>query len=451
MPASAASSPGVSVGDLVQLSRQRHGISGVQHDAADRAGQSRPASRSISTGNALPTVTLTNMPNEILTVVTPDYTDSADGVGDTFDASLYALSLLRDGRGHAGHHPQHGRRRRLRLDLGRRSLPPGLFARQRQSRPDQQPRRLYDRRRSADRPARHGGHRRRHRSWRPPPPRRRRQSRHHRARFHRFRDLGAAGPARRTRRWATCSATSPASSISTSPTASSSSPRWSRAASSTAAARCRRRPRSATTAAASPSPPSTSRISIRATAPRASPLSPTPSPTISTRPTSSASRRCRTITARPRAAAPTPRPPGRCWSTRSTSPPAPIISGSTRSRHGAEGGEPGGNIRVGFLYNTDRVQLGDLDANATLAERRKYTDRIGDGVRDAGDLIAFSDDMLGAEINAADWTRHAPLAARRVHLQRQHRLRHRQPLAGQGRLGRILAVQPESRGRRARQ
>ena len=69
----------------------------------------------------------------------------------------------------------------------------------------------------------------------------------------------------------------------------------------------------------------------------------------------------------------------------------------------AEGGEPGGNIRVGFLYNTDRVQLGDLAANATLAERRKYTDRIGDGVRDAGDLIAFSDDMLGAEINTADW------------------------------------------------
>ncbi len=71
--------------------------------------------------------------------------------------------------------------------------------------------------------------------------------------------------------------------------------------------------------------------------------------------------------------------------------------------NGAEGGEPGGNIRVGFLYNTDRVQLGDLDAGATLAERRQYTDRIGDGIRDAGDLIAFSDDMLGAEINATDW------------------------------------------------
>ncbi|MEA3012083.1 MAG: hypothetical protein QOD42_628 [Sphingomonadales bacterium] len=72
--------------------------------------------------------------------------------------------------------------------------------------------------------------------------------------------------------------------------------------------------------------------------------------------------------------------------------------------YNAEGGEQSGNIRVGFLYNTDRVQLGSLDANATLAERRMYTDRIGDGVRDAGDLIAFSDNMLGAEINTTDWT-----------------------------------------------
>ena len=71
--------------------------------------------------------------------------------------------------------------------------------------------------------------------------------------------------------------------------------------------------------------------------------------------------------------------------------------------NGSEGGEGGGNIRVGFLYNTDRVQLGDLDASATLAERRQYTDRIGDGVRDAGDLIAFSDNMVGAEINPSDW------------------------------------------------
>jgi uncharacterized protein len=72
--------------------------------------------------------------------------------------------------------------------------------------------------------------------------------------------------------------------------------------------------------------------------------------------------------------------------------------------YNAEGGEQSGNIRVGFLYNTDRVQLGNLDANATLTERRMYTDRIGDGLRDAGDLIAFSDNMLGPEINTADWT-----------------------------------------------
>ena len=72
--------------------------------------------------------------------------------------------------------------------------------------------------------------------------------------------------------------------------------------------------------------------------------------------------------------------------------------------NGAEGGEPGGNIRVGFLYNTDRVQLGDLDANATLAERRQYTDRIGDGVRDAGDLIAYDDSMIAGEINSGDWS-----------------------------------------------
>ncbi|MEA3031648.1 MAG: uncharacterized protein QOG13_2973 [Sphingomonadales bacterium] len=72
--------------------------------------------------------------------------------------------------------------------------------------------------------------------------------------------------------------------------------------------------------------------------------------------------------------------------------------------YNAEGGEQSGNIRVGFLYNTDRVQLGSLDANATIAERRMYTDRIGDGTRDAGDLIAYSDNMIAGEINTADWS-----------------------------------------------
>lgn len=71
--------------------------------------------------------------------------------------------------------------------------------------------------------------------------------------------------------------------------------------------------------------------------------------------------------------------------------------------YNAEGGEPGGNIRVGFLYNTNRVQLGDLAADATIAERRQFTDRIGDGVRDAGDRIGHDDSEIAAGINAADW------------------------------------------------
>ena len=70
----------------------------------------------------------------------------------------------------------------------------------------------------------------------------------------------------------------------------------------------------------------------------------------------------------------------------------------------AEGGEPGGNIRVGFLYDTARVTLGGLDPNAPIEQRRLYTDRIGDGVRTSGDLIAYTDADVAAEINTADWT-----------------------------------------------
>jgi len=69
---------------------------------------------------------------------------------------------------------------------------------------------------------------------------------------------------------------------------------------------------------------------------------------------------------------------------------------------GNVGGAPNGNIRVGFLYDTARVQLGNLAADATLAERRQYTDTIGDNARDAGDLIAIDDSQV-AGINAADW------------------------------------------------
>lgn len=75
-----------------------------------------------------------------------------------------------------------------------------------------------------------------------------------------------------------------------------------------------------------------------------------------------------------------------------------FVSGTT----GDVGGAPSANQRVGFIYDTARVQLGDLAADASIEDRRKYTDRIGDGVRDAGDLIAIDDTGLG--INAADWS-----------------------------------------------
>ena len=73
--------------------------------------------------------------------------------------------------------------------------------------------------------------------------------------------------------------------------------------------------------------------------------------------------------------------------------------------YNAEGGQQSGNIRVGFLYNTNRVQLGDLAADATIEQRRAFTDRIGDGVRDAGDRIGHDDSQIAGQINADDWAR----------------------------------------------
>lgn len=70
----------------------------------------------------------------------------------------------------------------------------------------------------------------------------------------------------------------------------------------------------------------------------------------------------------------------------------------------AEGGQRSGNIRVGFLYNTNRVQLGDLAADATIEARRAFTDRIGDGVRDAGDRIAHDDSQIAGQVDLADWS-----------------------------------------------
>lgn len=72
--------------------------------------------------------------------------------------------------------------------------------------------------------------------------------------------------------------------------------------------------------------------------------------------------------------------------------------------YNAEGGEQSGNIRVGFLYNTNRVQLGNVAADATIDQRRAYTDRIGDGVRATGDLIRYDDSQIAGQINTADWS-----------------------------------------------
>ena len=271
---------GVSVGDLVQLS-----ASVMEYQAFSTMPRTVLVNSTglsiISTGNALPTVTLTNMPNAVMTLRHPGLHRFLRRRRRYVRRLALRPLLLRDGRGHARHHPQHGRGRRLRADLGRRSLSPGLFARQRQCRPDQQPRRLYDRRRSADRPARH----------------RRR-------------------PTTTPTMAAACSMTAtsiPTSSSSTSPISRSRAPTGllenatmgdqlgdvtgiidfdftdrklfvtamepggfvdgGNPVQETTVPR-RRQP------AASPSPPSTSRISIRATAPRASPRSPTRSPTI---------------------------------------------------------------------------------------------------------------------------------------------------------------------------
>jgi predicted extracellular nuclease len=71
--------------------------------------------------------------------------------------------------------------------------------------------------------------------------------------------------------------------------------------------------------------------------------------------------------------------------------------------YNAEGGQNNGNIRVGFLYDTNRVQLGDLPADATIEERRQFTDRIGNGVKD-GDRIQFTDEVIAGQINPADWS-----------------------------------------------
>ena len=151
--------------------RPRHGISGVQHDAAHRCWSIPTGLSIISTGNALPTVTLDQHAQRGADRASrPIITDCSDGAGDTFDASLYALSYFETVEGMLVTIPNMVVADGFVSTSGGDPFLQAYSLDQRQSRPDQQPRRLHDRRRSADRPARHAGHRRRHQSWRPAPP-----------------------------------------------------------------------------------------------------------------------------------------------------------------------------------------------------------------------------------------------------------------------------------------
>ncbi|HEX8572922.1 MAG TPA: Calx-beta domain-containing protein, partial [Allosphingosinicella sp.] len=88
--------PGIQVGDIVTFSAQV--MEYQSFSSMPRTTLVNMAGFSIvGSGAGLPVLTLDAsrpIPNSILTGVTPDYTDSSDGAGDSFDASLYALSYF---------------------------------------------------------------------------------------------------------------------------------------------------------------------------------------------------------------------------------------------------------------------------------------------------------------------------------------------------------------------
>ena len=164
----------------------------------------------------------------------------------------------------------------------------------------------------------------------------------------------------------------------------------------------------------------------------------TRSSTTSRRPTSSPSRRCRTTPAR-RTTAPSRRPAaGSGSSPRSSRPAARLRFRSIDPINNDDGGAPGANIRVGFLYRTDRGL--------------EFVDRAGRGCRDRhrrrGDAERqgrAADRQPGPRPRRrARWRRrvrgHPQVARRRVPLARRDAVRGRQPLQQQGR--RPAAVRP---------
>jgi len=129
----------------------------------------------------------------------------------------------------------------------------------------------------------------------------------------------------------------------------------------------------------SPSPPSTSTISIPATAPRASPRSPTRSPTTSHAPDilSIEEMQDNNGAAAGDGISPTGTDASTTWQmlvdALNLAPTGAHYQWVDQAPvYNSEGGEPSATSRVGFIYNTDRVQLGDLAPDATLAERREY-------------------------------------------------------------------------------
>jgi len=152
-----------------------------------------------------------------MTGVTPDYFDSSDGVGDSFDASLYGLSYWETVEGMLVTIPTWWSPDGFITTSGGQPIFPGLFARSRQSE-EINSRGGYTI--AGDPPI--------GRStppipmtipiWRSRPPRWRRQSGRDRSRFQRLRDF-SAGRAHPDLSMGDHLATSPASSSSISPTA----------------------------------------------------------------------------------------------------------------------------------------------------------------------------------------------------------------------------------------
>ena len=138
-----------------------------------------------------------------------------------------------------------------------------------------------------------------------------------------------------------------------------------------------------------------------------------------------ASRKSRTTTAPPTTAPSTPPRPSPCWRRRSRTAGGPSYQfRNIDPENGQDGGEPGGNIRAGFLFRTDRGLF--------------FTDRAGGHVQH-GQHRRRIGRQADARLQPRPHRSHErrfrvePQAPRRrIDLPRAHGLRHREPLQLQG-------------------